>query len=254
MQYNIPTPPALIGSEAQQLTQMRSYLFRISEMLNSAMTEQHVVLEEAVRQQSEAVSSDVFAEEIDAQYNKLKSLIVKTADVVRAEMDMVETQLRQQYIAKSEWGTYAENIHSDIVATADKVVQQYDYDAKISEVAAGVADFEAYKIQTSGYIQSGIIGYDDDGFPVIGIAIGQDLKSREVTIGGEVYSEIDMTKNLATYTSERITFWQNGIEVAYISNSKMGITTVHIKGKIIMGDDWEMSHTNGYAIKWIGGE
>ena len=254
MQYNIPTPPALMGDEAQQLIQMRSYLFRISEMLNSAMTEQHVVLEQAVQRQSENVSNDVFTEEIDAQYNKLKALIIKTADIVRMEMDMVATELRQQYIAKSEWGTYEENIHSDIVATADRVIQQYDYDAKIDNVAEGVADFEAYKIQTSGYIQSGIIGYDDENFPIIGIAIGQDLKSKEVTIDGEVYQQIDMTKNLATYTSERITFWQNGIEVAYISNSEMGITSVHIKGKITLGDDWEISHTNGFTIKWVGGE
>lgn len=254
MQYNIPTPPALMGTEAQQLLQMRSYLFRISEMLNSAMTEQHVVLEQAVQRQSENVSNDVFTEEIDAQYNKLKSLIVKTADVVRSEMDVLETQFRQQYIAKSEWGTYEESIHSDIVATAENVLQKYDFDSRINDVAAGVADFEAYKIQTSGYIQSGIIGYDDDNFPVIGIAIGQDLKSREVTIGGEVYSEIDMTKNLATYTSDRITFWQNGIEVAYISNSEMGITSVHIKGRITFGDEWELSHTNGFTVKWVGGE
>lgn len=254
MQYNLPTPPALMGTEAQQLVQMRSYLFRISEMLNSAITEQHVVLEQTVQRQSESVSNDVFTEEIDAQYNKLKSLIIKTADIVRTEMDMVETELRQQYIAKSEWGTYQESIHSDIVATAESVVQSYDYDSQLAAARAGIADFEAYKIQTSGYIQSGIIGYDDDNYPVIGIAIGQDLKSREVTIGGEVFSEIDMTKNLATYTSERITFWQNGIEVAYISNSEMGITSVHIKGKITLGDEWEVSHTNGFTVKWVGGE
>ena len=251
---NIPTPPALFGNEVQQIQQMRSYLFRISEMLNAAMTEQHIVLEETAQKQTNAVSSEVLSKEIDDQYQRLKSLVIKTADIVRLEMDQLETQLRQQYIAKSEWGTYEENIHNDITATATGIVQSYNYDSRIEAVAAGVADYEAYKLATSGYIQSGIIGYDDDNFPVIGIAIGQDLKSKEITIGADVYTEIDMTRNLATYTSDRITFWQNGIEVAYISNSEMGITTVHIKGKIKLGDDWEIAHTNGFAVKWIGGE
>lgn len=254
MPNNIPTPPMLMGTEAEQLVQMRSYLYRISELLNSAMTEQNVTLEYAMQRQSKSVTEDVFTEEIDAQYNKLKALIIKTADVVRMEMDMIKTELQQDYIAKSEWGTYEESIHSDIVATAEGVVQSYDYDSQLEAAREGIADFEAYKIQTSGYIQSGIIGYDDENFPVIGIAIGQDLKSKEVTIDGEVYQQIDMTKNLATYTSERITFWQNGIEVAYISNSEMGITSVHIKGKITLGDEWEISHTNGFTIKWVGGE
>lgn len=250
----IPSPPMLFGSETEQLMQMRSYLFRISEMLNVSMGEQQEAIEKAATQQAAAVTDEQLGKEIDGQYNRLKSLVVKTADIVRAEMTMIETQLRQQYIAKSEWGTYEENINNDIKATATEIVQSYDYDAKIAEVQAGVADFEAYRIQTSGYIQSGIIGYDDDGIPVIGIAIGQDLKSKQVTVGGETFAEIDMTRNLATYTSDRITFWQNGIEVAYISNSKLGITSIHINGSINMGDEWETSRTNGYTVKWIGGE
>lgn len=243
-----------MGTELQQIGQIRSYLFRISEMLNAAMTEQNIVLERTAQRQSNSVSSEAFSKEIDDQYQRLKSLIVKTADIVYMEMEKVETELRQQYIAKSEWGTYEESISNEIKATAEGIVQSYNYDSKIADVAAGVADFEAYKIATSGYIQSGIIGYDDGNYPVIGIAIGQDLKSKEITIGGEVYSEIDMTKNLATYTSDRITFWQNGIEVAYISNSEMGITSVHIKGKINMDDEWEISRINGFTVKWIGGE
>lgn len=254
MMNNIPTPPALMGNEAQQLIQMRSYLFRISEMLNSAMTEQHVVLEQAMQRQSENVSNDVFSAELDAQYNSVKSLIIKTADIVKSELKQYVIDTASNYIAKSEWGSYEENIESQITVGAEAVIQNIGYESTISDLKKGVAAFESYKVEASGYIQSGIIGYDDEGYPVFGIAIGQDLKSKEVTVDGNVYQQIDMTKNLATYTSERITFWQNGSEVAYISNSEMGITRVHIKGKITLGDDWELSHTNGFTVKWVGGE
>ena len=251
MMNNIPTPPALMGTEAQQISQMRSYLFRISEMLNSALTEQNVVLESTKQQVNHAVSDSVFSEELDAQYSSVKSLIVKTADIVRSEFDLYVLNLSSNYIAKSEWGTYEEQIQSDITVGAEAVLQEIGYESTISDLKDGVADFEEYKIQTNGYIQSGIIGYGGDNVPIIGIAIGQDLTSEKVTIDGTEYNKIDMTKNLATYTSERITFWQNGREVAYISNSEMGITAVHITGKMTLGDNWEISHANGFAIRWI---
>ena len=86
MANNIPTPPALMGTEAQQIIQMRSYLFRISEMLNSALTEQNVVMEQTRQLQSGSVSNEVFTTELDAQYNNVKSLIIKTADIVEREL------------------------------------------------------------------------------------------------------------------------------------------------------------------------
>lgn len=258
MANNIPTPPALMGTESQQIGQIRSYLFRISEMLNAAMTEQNVVLEATTRKYNESVSEATLSAELDTQYNNVKSLIIKTADIVEKAANEYALSLGSSYIAKSEWGSYEETIRSEITAGAESVVQSYDYQSQLN-AKVGIADFESYKLATSGYIQSGIIGYGDDNIPIIGIAIGQDLKSKEVTIDGTTYSEIDMTSNLATYTSDRITFWQNGNEVAYISNSKMGITSVHVNSKITMGDndeapEWDISRTNGFTIKWVGGE
>lgn len=250
MMNNIPTPPALMGTEAQQISQMRSYLFRISEMLNSALTEQNVVLESTKQQVNHAVSDSVFSEELDAQYSSVKSLIIKTADIVRSEFDQYVLNLSSNYVAVSKFGEYQQQVTGEITASAEAVIQEIEYSSTISNLKDGVADFEEYKSQTNGYIQSGIIGYDDN-VPIIGIAIGRELTSEMVTIDGTEYNKIDMTKNLATYTSDRITFWQNGREVAYISNSEMGITAVHITGKMTLGDNWEISHANGFAIRWI---
>ena len=248
-QLNLPMPPTLMGAEAQQIVQLHRYLFRISEQLNQAMTAQSVTIEDSLTQQHSTVSTETLDAELTGQYNRVKSLIVKTADIVRSEMEQIEATLRSQYIAKSEWGTYKEDIQGDIIATAEGVVQKYDYQSQIDELGSGVADFREYKIQTSSHIQSGIIGYDDDGFPIVGIAIGDDLKYKE--IDGEVY--IDMTRNLATYTADSTTFWQNGVVAARITNSELIITNVSIAGKLTLGGKWEFSHTNGFSIKWIGG-
>ena len=74
---------------------------------------------------------------------------------------------------------------------------------------------------------------------------------KSTIIDGEAH--IDMTRNLATYTSDSITFWQNGVAAAKITNSEMTITNASISGKLTLGGRWEVSHTNGFAIKWIGG-
>ena len=254
MANNIPTPPALMGTEAQQIIQIRSYLFRISEMLNSALTEQNIVVEQTRQLQSGSVSNEVFTTELDAQYNNVKSLIIKTADIVERELKEYVLNTMSSYIAKSEWGTYEEEINSQITAGAEAVLQEIGYSSTISDLKDGIASFEEYRIETGGFIKSGIIDYGEDNYPIFGIAIGQGLKSKNVTLpNGEVYEEIDTREKLATYTSDRITFWQNGQEVAYISNSEMGIATVHIRNKIRLGDDWEISHTNGFTIKWTGG-
>lgn len=252
MLYNMPAPPTLVGTEAEQLVQMHRYLFRMNEMLNQAITTGNIQLQTVSAQQakqsevSESVSADLVG-----QYNQAKALIIKTAHTVRSEMDRIVDELKSKYIAISEWGTYEENIRQEIEKTATGIVQEFDYDAKLEAIGT---DFESYKIESRGYIQSGIIGYDDQNLPIYGIAVGQDLSSRTVTIDGVEHQEIDMTRNLATYTADRITFWQNGVEAAYIASNLMTINKVKAIEGLQFGDDWEISRTRGgFAIKWIGG-
>ena len=251
MSMNIPMPPTLQGSEGAQLVQMHRYLFALSEQLNAAAVAQEKVTkaaETAARTANQAVSEDV-----SAQSQSLKALIIKTADIVRSEMDVLETQLNSRYIAKSEWGVYEENITANIRATAAQIVEAYEYDARIDSLKEQAADFDAWRLTTSGYIQRGIIGYDDGGTPIIGIAIGQDLRSAEVTVNGEILPEIDMKRNLATYTSEKVTFWQNGTATGEFSNGRLWTRRIEVDQSIVLGGKWEIGRANGFTVKWIGG-
>ena len=259
---NISLPPTLMGTEAEQLVQMHRFLFRLSEEISRALDMQEIALQEDAAKQIE-VSQQAANKELITQQTALKSLIIKTADVVKTEMDTLETTLRQLYIAKSEWGSYEENIKNDMVATAQGVVQSFDFESRLQAAEAGIsmlklmhhwywgrAKIGDYKVISSGYIQSGIIGEDDDGFPIIGVAIGQDLKS--TVIDGQTY--IDMTRNLATYTPDCITFWQNGVEAMHINSGEMSIASARIFRRLTVGDEWEVSRKHGFTVKWIGGE
>lgn len=252
MQYNMPMPPTLMGSAEQQLQQLHRYLFRMNEELNRAVDAQNITVRDIETRQQQSVSAEKLDQSLAEQYSNAKALIIKTADIVRSEMDKITTELDSKYLAISEFGTFKEDIKQEIEVTATGVVQEFDYDAKLEALGA---DFEEYRVESKGYICSGIIGYDDDNMPIYGIAVGQDLASTTITVNGEETELIDMTRNLATYTSDRITFWQNGVAVAYVSNGEMMINRVKTMNGLLLGDNWEVTCAPGigFMIKWIGG-
>lgn len=254
MRYDMPAPPTLIGSEAEQLVQMHRYLFRMNEMLNQAIASGEVQLQAVSAQQAaQGSANEGISKDLVGQYNQAKALIIKTAHTVRSEMDRIVQELDSKYLAISEWGTFEENIKQEIETTATGIVQSFDYDSKLDAIGT---DFENWVIESKGYIQSGIIGFDEKNLPIYGIAVGQDLANVTVTMDdGTELETIDMTRNLATYTSDRIDFWQNGVSVAYISNGEMMINQIKTIEGMRFEDEWEVSRMRGgFGIRWIGGE
>jgi len=257
MRMNLTPPPGLRGDEKSQLVQMHSFLFQLTEQLNAALSQADDRLQAAERitgtgQRDEGGKK--LSPTLQDQYQSLKSLIIKTAHTVKGEMDVIRARLNSDYIAVSDWGRYEENLRADFEATAGGVVESYGYASRLDSLDEHAADFDSYVAETNGYIKRGIIGYDADNAPVIGIAIGQDLKSVKVTIDGVEYEEIDTTRNLATYTSSGITFWQNGVKVAWFSNEKLACTSITVADRIIFEEQWEISRGNGFTVKWIGGD
>ena len=243
-------PPILRGTEREQLVQMRQYLYQISRDLNVALTSLTADNFATGTETAKILSGDLTAkqkENLDAGMGALKSLIIKTADNVRTEIDTIEAELESKYVAVSDFGTFSENINSQLNATAESLKQTIEYQATI---ASDVADVKAYKVDTEGYIKQGIIGYKEDGVtPVIGIAIGQDIRtSGNLVIDGKQYDIIDVTSNVSTWTPEKMSFRVNGVETAYVSNGAFYITTT-----LFFGNKWAISFESGISFRWIGG-
>lgn len=256
MGIKVETPPALRGQPETQIREISSYLFRLSEMLNVALnnlTENNFssAAEVSGNKASKAQGQGV---DLVTSYNELRGLISNTAQVVNVEIKRLQTELEQQYVAMSgDWGTFQENISSTIEATAESVVQSYNYDSELQSLHEEAAGFSAYKISTEGYIHRGFIDYDENNVPIVGIAIGQGLKSTAVTVNGIEYQQIDNTASCAFYTATKVSFRINGQEVAYVSNRKLYIGDVEITGSVVLGSKWMISTNNGLTIKWIGG-
>lgn len=237
-------PPTLAGLPEIQLKKLHSYLYNMAEKLN-------VALEQVERMQSDdttATADRRVDEKISAQAGDLKSLIVKTGDAVRAEMNAIVTSLSAQYVAQSEFGTFQESLQTTIRDTAASTIAEYGFQSAIDAAQSDIAEFQDYVVNSNQYIKTGLLYYAEDLTPVIGVAVGEKLTT--VTVDGETL--LTRSDLCATFVSDRLSFWQGGVEIAYVSNAKLYITNAEITNRLTLGR-WELSHTNGFTIKWIGG-
>jgi hypothetical protein len=259
--HTFSQPPILKGTEKEQLVQLRQYLYRMSLDLTQAMnnlTSENfapgglpaVKSQQAVSQPKKPTDN---TEETKQALSELKSLIVKTADLVYAEMDRLEASLSSTYVAQSTFGTFSEEINTQLSATAERVEQNIQYQATLEDTFRGVSDaFDQYVIETGGYIKQGIIGYDG-AIPIIGIAIGQDIKVTGTdTKDGKEYEVIDTSSNMSVWTPEKLAFYVNGMEAAYVSNGAFYVADMYVLSRLFI-ENWQISTNRGLTIKWIGG-
>ena len=242
---NLMMPPAPAGDLAEQVRGQYAYLFQLAQQLNLALEGTEQAAAEARKSERKETAA-----EMAEGYERLKSLIVKTADTVSARMDKLRTELSGEYMAISDFGTYVERLNAILEADPTALTQYYQYFSELrSDVDAVSADFTAWRTATEGTIRTGIVDYKD-GVPVYGLAVGQKLETSIDTATGDTVIE---KKNFrAIYAANRLSFWEDGVEVAYVSNNQLYITNVVALATLTVGR-WSVSGTNGLAFQWIGG-
>ena len=247
----MPASPA--GSLRQQVMQQYAYLFQMAQQLNLAL-EQLEQAESGTVRAAGAASGGAAAggtklTAADRQYQKLRSMIVKTADQVRHTREELTARLQEEYVAVSDFGSYVASLSAYLEANPEAVTQYYSFFSDLkADVEAVDAAFRHYKVDTEGYIRTGIVSYDG-AVPVYGVAVGQDLVCREVD-GEQV---VEQNNFRAVFTATRLSFWQDATEVAYVSNNRLYITNITVLGGIAIGD-WSVEAVeSGLAFRWIGG-
>ena len=243
-------PPAPRGSVSQQLQQQYAYLFQLAQNLNRAFEQAESRPQAAVH----AAAAGQERAEQGRQAAELKSLIVKTADTVRSEMERLKSELKGSYVAQSDFGTYLEQVSQEIEEDPAKMERYFRFASEIRADTDQVeADFAAYRTDVAGYIRQGVVGYDGVT-PVIGIAIGQDIRTSRTGVETErgVFDEIDKSSNMSVWTTEKLSFYIGGQEAAYFSNGKLTVAQI-ATDRITGAGKWEVSFANGVKFKWIGG-
>ena len=130
----LDNPPVLQGTPDTKLAQLYSYLYNVSTQLNSTLMTMEMKRENTEKLVIEKTQK---AEEqtTDSDFLKAKSLIIKTAKLVRTEMEEIRATLSGNIEAISElFGTYQESITQQITATATGILQEFHIEERISGV------------------------------------------------------------------------------------------------------------------------
>lgn len=252
---NISSPPRFTGEPEAQLGQMHTWLFQMVEQLNVAMSVVQAQESVTVQQEHGGSGDDsnvLTTEDLNQQRDQLKSLIIKTAEIVRVEMQREIKRLESSYLALSDFGEYREEISREIEDTASGTVESYAASIGLESYIKDSADLKEWQAETNGYIRKGFIYRNEADVPVLGIAIGQNITTKAVTTDGLEQLEVS-NQNMGFFTSEGLEFYVNGLRVAFFRNDGMEVNNATITGRLRIGN-WEISHSNGLEIKWIGGE
>ena len=219
------------GTVADQLAQTRAYLYDMAEQLNIALTQidqRQSAGETAILQEVRAATS---GERAESNFNEIKSLIIKSADIVNAYTIAISRELSGVYVAQSDFNIYQKETSQKITETESGLSQEISQREAITNQLTG--EIEALR-QTEGYIKAGI---DEDG--IVRIEVGQETN--------------DGFKAFARFTPTELSFYdEGGNKVAYISNNKLEITNARISGALELGG-YKLTTQQGIAFTWIGG-
>lgn len=200
--------PSIAGkTSGEQLESMRRYLCTLTDQLNLADWSAGAVLQEVSRAIDADSLPDAERKTQIGNFGQLKALIIKTADYAAANSESFKTQLSGNYVAVSDFGKYWQKATMTVDGNEFGIRQLYDY-------AAGINN--DFAVNSQQYVKTGLLYYNG-AVPVYGVGVGNIETT--VSSGNTV---IDKTKNeLVTVTPGKVTFWQGGDEIAYLSAKKL---------------------------------
>lgn len=264
-------PPLLSGDALRQIAALRDYLVRCA--AESGTEDGGAVPQTAERTGSGPAagrgtlsSAPEKGKEKNDQAARLRALIVKTAEdsrdrdaVLTSSVGELSLEMRQSYLAKSEFGSYRRELQLLIEATARQIVESYEYLAQIRATRAELGEMgeelAAYREEISGQIRRGYLEDPETRQTVLGIAIAQQLQftGQEISRDGRSYYQLSPGQTLGLYTSTGWQFWVNGRKVGWFDSSDGMLHTVSqaVEESLRIGS-WTVSAAGGFGIKYTG--
>jgi hypothetical protein len=230
MVINVSVPSMNGLDESTKIKHIEKYLYELNDQLRYILSNLEIdnfSVETAdalnISTQAKRRAEKDFKKEIDSVRQKIK----KTAEEVEAQIETVRTEMQGQatYVS-SQFGTIEETY-----------IKQNDENA-LGETTLykTVANINGYVTSSMNYIRTGLL--DEDPLNgEYGVEIG-DIAGHS---GG---LKLRLVKN-------RVGFYENGAEVAYINNKELCITQARIKLYIFFGG-YKANVTNGIAFDWDG--
>ena len=228
--------------------QLRNCLLRLTEELQYALS--HLGNEnfsiETQKQLSDMARSAQKAGELAIQtdqkaqgeFRKMYEQIIQTADQLSSEFtvslmekeESIISQVTEDFTAKNDTMQLEETFRSELEQTSQKIEMRFSNAASMTEQVEG--ELEEYRNQVDTYIQ----------FSTDGITLGKRDSPFTAVLG-----------------QERLSFLQNGKEIAYLSNNKLYITSTEVLDRFTVGNDgsgffdWIPRANGNLGMKWRQG-
>lgn len=235
--------PVINADGANTTAQIQSFLHQLVDDLNFALQDIDTQVEQTRTIATSGSTSNAKDEKSPkASFNEIKSLIIKSADIVEAFYDQFNKKLEGSYVAQSDFGTFFEQTTQDITGTSDGIKQMFD-NLQVITTEIGVE----YLRDVKASIYSGLLDHDDNGFPVYGIELRQRNADEN---GNETFNKF------AWFTADKLSFFDsNNTEVAYISDRRLHITHAEITVSLTLGGFVDTVLSDKSVItRWVGGD
>lgn len=247
MSFDFKLPVITASTEAGKLQQLQSYMHQLVEQLNWAMNSIDSISAQPVKT-SVTVAPSAQQEEATNNFNSIKGLIIKSADIVQAYYEEINDLLKLsgEYVAEATFpdgsATFVKKTNLAVKANSNSIEQFY---TDMQKVISDLDGLNGSLHEVTGTIKTGLLYVDDNGIPVYGLEVGQ----RSSINGKEVFNRY------ARFVANRLSFYdRNGNEVAYISDYKLYITNVEITGKFKhSGFEDTVMVDKSVVTKWVGG-
>ena len=247
MSVNLRLPNITETTTEGKLKQMQSFLYQTIEQLNWALNALETGGTGAVVMQGKNTTGNSSGsedkKENSVNFNELKSLIIKSADIVEAYYEKISEKLSGKYVAQSDFGKYEQDTDFLLLKDSKNIEQLF---SNVQKITTDIAGLNAKLIDVEAYIKSGELYTDDNGIPIYGLEIGQKTE----VDGEEVFNQF------ARFTADKLSFYDyNGREVAYISDNKLYIANIEVTGSFSQGGFVDTVQPDKSVItRWVGGE
>ena len=241
MSYDLRKPQITSPTEQGQLLQIKSYLYQLVEQLQFALNSIDTTAQNVVKEAPKSTEKAISEVNAEATFNSIKSLIIKSADIVEAFYQEVSKRLDGDYLAVSDFGTFREHTSQEISANSTNITTVFE---NLQSILTDISNIEHSLIDVNAYLRLGLLYTNEQGVPIYGVEVGQ----KNTIDGVEVFNQF------ARFTADKLSFYdQNGYEVAYISDYKLYITHAEVTGTLRLGA-FEINTTNGFRLKYVGRE
>lgn len=241
------TYPNISGKTPQeQLVQIRSYLFGLVDQLNLDR-DQPVSSSGALTLPVSAAPAET-ARGPQSTFNQIKSLIIKSAEIVDAYYEKMATRLDGLYVAQSDFGTYRQELSAVLEQTAQGLTQSYENIQQLSGLLEQVIEVNA-NIRTGLLFHAGEPGEVlpqelPDGTPIYGVEVGQTTQ-----VDGEKIFD-----KFARFTAYGMFFYDENENIsAYITDNRLRIPNAVVETTLTRGGFVETVFPDGSSVeRWAG--